>query len=264
MSESMRIHLLASGLLPWVLLFGMLVMSEIGWWVGRYCLVRHKVSKADASDTFVAAIFGLLALLIAFTFSGASDRYDQRRELIVKEMLTIGTAYMSVDLLNQEDQPRIRELFKSYLDHRITLYQNAVDTAALEARFQAQSELGNQLWQAAVKAVKETGDTQKLVAAQILPAISTMFDAFDEQRMAMKLHPPPIVWQALMLLALIGSLLSGYNMGIEQKRDWILALVFIVLMAGAIYVILNLEFPRLGNINLDEFEHELIALRKSM
>jgi len=264
MSESMRIHLLASGLLPWILLFGMLLMGEIGWWIGRYCLVRHKVSRAAASDTFVAAIFGLLALLIAFTFSGASDRYDKRRDLIVKEMSTIGTAYMSVDLLNQEDQPKLRGLFKSYLDHRITLYQNAVDTAALETKFQAQSELGNQLWQAAVKAVKETGDTQKLVAAQILPEISNMFDAYDNQRLAMKFHPPPIVWQSLIVLALIGSLLSGYGMGIEQKRDWLLNVVFIVLMAGAIYVILNLEFPRLGNINLDEFERELIALRKSM
>lgn len=179
-------------------------------------------------------------------------------------MSTIGTAYMSVDLLNQEDQPALRGLFKSYLDHRITLYQNAIDTAALKKKFEAQSELGNQLWQAAVKAVKETGDTQKLVAAQILPEISSMFDAYDNQRLAMKFHPPPIVWQALILLALIGSLLSGYGMGIEQKRDWLLNVVFIVLMAGAIYVILSLEFPRLGNINLDEFEHELIALRKSM
>lgn len=260
----MRIQLLASGLLPWVLLFGMLLMGEIGWRTGRYFSVSHKVSKVGAGDTFVAAIFGLLALLIAFTFSGASDRYDQRRELIAKEMTTMGTAYMSVDLLNQADQPRIRALFQSYLDHRITLYQNMVDAAALETKYQAQSALGNQLWQAAVEAVKKTDNSQKLVAAQILPEISNMFDAYDNQRLAVKFHPPPIIWQALMVLALIGSLLSGYGMGIEQKRDWLLNFAFIVLMAGAVYVILNLEYPRIGNISLDDFEHELIALRKSM
>lgn len=264
MSESMRTYLLASGLLPWALLFGMLLTGEVGWRIGRYFSVSYKVSNAGASDTFVAAIFGLLALLIAFTFSGASDRYDQRRELIVKEILTVGTAYMSVDLLKQEDQPRIRGLFKSYIDHRITLYQNVLDAAALETKFQAQSALANQLWQAAVKAVNETGDLQKLVAARLLPEISTMFDAVDEQRLAMKFHPPRVIWQALMLLALIGSFLSGYGMGIEQKRDWLLNVAFIVLMAGAIYVILNLEFPRIGSINLDDFEQELIALRKSM
>ena len=264
MSESMRIHLLASGLLPWVLLFGMLLTGEIGWRIGRYCSVSRKVSRAVAGDTFVAAIFGFLALLIAFTFSGASDRYDQRRELIVKEVLTIYTTNMSVDLLNKEDQPRVRELLKSYLDHPITLYRNVGDTAALEAKFEAQSALAIQLWQAAATAVKETGDLQKLVAAQILPAISNMVDAIDSQRLAMKFHPPPIIWQSLLVLALIGSLLSGYNMGIEQKRDWLLSLVFFVLMAGAVYVILNLEFPRVGSINLDDFEQELIALRRSM
>ena len=264
MSESMRIHLLASGLLPWVLLLGMLLMSEIGWWLGHYVLVRRKVSRANASGTFVTAIFGLLALLIAFTLSGASNRYDQRRGLIVKEVLTIYTANLSVDLLNQEDQPRIRELLKSYLDHRITLYQNVVDTAALEAKFETQAALAIQLWQAAATAVKETGSPNKLVAARILDPISKMFDAFDNQRLAMKVHPPPIIWQSLILLALIGALLAGYNMGIEEKRDWLLTVVFIVLMAGAVYVILNLEFPRLGNITLDEFEQELIALRKTM
>lgn len=264
MSESMRIHLLASGLLPWVLLLGMLLMSEIGWWLGRYVLVHRKVSRANASGTFVTAIFGLLALLIAFTLSGASNRYDQRRGLIVKEVLTIYTVNLSVDLLNQEDQPGIRELLKSYLDHRITLYQHVGDTAALEAKFEAQAALAIQLWQAAVKVVKETGSSQKLVATKILSEIASMFDAFDKQRLAMKVHPPPIIWQSLILLALIGALLAGYNMGIEEKRDWLLTVVFIVLMAGAVYVILNLEFPRLGNITLDEFEQELIALRKTM
>lgn len=264
MGEGMRIHLLSSGLLPWAMFFGMLLMSELGWWTGRYFVVRHQVGRANSSSIFVTAIFALLSLLIAFTFSGASNRYDGRRGLIVKEALSFGTAYMSVDLLNQADQPRIRELFKSYLDHRITLYRDMTDKAALEARFEAQAALGNQLWQAAISAVKETDSSQRALALRILAPIASMFDAFDNQRLAMKFHPPLIIWQALLVLALIGALLSGYNMGVEQKRDWLLTIVFLVMMAGAVYVILNLEFPRIGSINLDDFEQELIALRKSL
>lgn len=58
--------------------------------------------------------------------------------------------------------------------------------------------------------------------------------------------------------------MSGYNSGIQQKRDWLGTIVFAILMAGAVYVILNIEYPRIGSINLNEFDQELIMLRKKM
>jgi hypothetical protein len=72
------------------------------------------------------------------------------------------------------------------------------------------------------------------------------------------------MWESLMLLALIGSFLSGYNSGIQQKRDWLGIIVFAVLLAGAVYIILNMEYPRLGSVNLNGFDQELIILRKTM
>ena len=45
------------------------------------------------------AVFGLMGLLIAFTFSGAASRFEARRQLILQETNAIGTAYLSLDLL---------------------------------------------------------------------------------------------------------------------------------------------------------------------
>ena len=112
-------------------------------------------------------------------------------------------------------------------------------------------------------AFRETPYPEKLIAAQILPELSSMFDASANQRLAMKLHPPPIIWQALICLSLVGSLVAGYSLGLQKKRDWFLTLVFIVMMAGTIMVILNLEYPRLGFVKLDDFDIELVNLRKS-
>jgi hypothetical protein len=39
--------------------------------------------------------------------------------------------------------------------------------------------------------------------------------------------------------------------------------MFAILMTGTIFIIFGLEFPRLGKVNLGDFEIELIALRKS-
>lgn len=265
-SESFRIYLMTSGLLFWFLLACMFVMIEIGWKVGLHFSRKFGIKKIDAGDTFLAAIFGLLALLIALTFSGASDRFDKRRDLIAQEVSAIGTAYQSVDLLAKKDQPQIRELFKKYIDTRINLYKDndTLSELHLEKKVAARNAIGDEIWKAAVQAVEDTAYPQKLVAAQILPELSDMFTASENQRLTSKFHPPPIVMQALILLSLIGSLIAGYNMGIEKKRDWLLSIIFVVLMSGTIYIIMELEYPRLGKVSLNDFDLELVTLRKSL
>ena len=265
-SESLRFYLMTSGLLFWFLLACMLVMIEIGWKVGLHFSRKYGIKKIDAADTFLAAIFGLLALIIALTFSGASDRFDKRRDLIVQEVSALGTAYQSVDLLAKKDQPQIRELFKKYIDSRINLYKDndTLSELHLEKKVALHNAVGDEIWKAVVRAVEDTAYPQKLVAAQILPELSDMFTASENQRLSSKFHPPPIMMQCLILLTFIGSLIAGYNMGIENRRDWLLTVIFVVLMAGTIYVIMELEYPRLGKVSLNDFDIELVTLRKSM
>ena len=47
------------------------------------------------------AVFALFGLLVAFSFSGAAERFDVRRQLIVEEANAIGTAYLRIDLTPQ-------------------------------------------------------------------------------------------------------------------------------------------------------------------
>ena len=262
-SNDLRIYLFENNLLSLALLISMFLMIEIGWQIGKVFVRKYGIEKIDASEAFMAAIFGLLALLLAITFSGASDRFDKRRDLIAKEVSSIGTAYQSVDLLPPQNQIVIRDLFKKYLDARIAVYQNGKSESAVDQGFDKQTEIGNQLWQAVVAGVKHTPPDDRQVAGQILPEVSDMFDASANQRLAMKFHPPPVIWQALISLALVGSLVAGYNLGVEQKRDWFLTIIFTVLMVGTIVVILNLEYPRIGMVKLDDLDIELVNLRKS-
>ena len=61
----------------------------------------------------------MLGLLIAFTFSGASSRFDTRRQLIVEEADAIGTAYLRVDLFPAEASAGAAGHFRRYLDARL-------------------------------------------------------------------------------------------------------------------------------------------------
>ena len=70
------------------------------------------------------AVFGLLSLLMAFTFSGAVTRFDTRRHLVSEEAIRIGTAFERIKLLPADSQPAMRDLFKRYLDARLETYRN--------------------------------------------------------------------------------------------------------------------------------------------
>jgi hypothetical protein len=264
MNDVLRLEIFETGLLPWILLVLMALMLEIGWWIGKRCRVKLNQTRPDSIDAIIGSIFGLLALLVAFTFSGASDRFDSHRQLIQIEVSAIGTAYNTVDLLKAEDQIVLRKAFVNYLDHRINLYEQPMVINELNARFDRQAELGNVIWLEAIRAVNNMNAFDREVAKLMLPKVLDMLDAYDEQRLSMRFHPPKVIWISLFSLAIIGALVAGYNMGIDQKRDWILALVFIFLMAGALFVILNLEYPRIGSISLIEFEQEIVELRNTI
>ena len=68
----------------------------------------------------------------------------------------------------------------------------------------------------------------------------------------------------LILLALVGSLLAGYAMPTSQRRDWLHILAFVLTTAIAIYVIIDLEYPRLGLIRVDAIDSALVEVRNAM
>ena len=59
-------------------------------------------------------------------------------------------------------------------------------------------------------------------------------------------------------------LLAGYGMASGKTRNWLHMLGFATAMAIVVYVILDLEFPRLGLIRVDAFDQALVELRASM
>jgi hypothetical protein len=77
------------------------------------------------------------------------------------------------------------------------------------------------------------------------------------------MHPPPIIFAMLAVLVLVSSLLAGYGMAANAKRNWLHMLIFAGMMSMAVYVILDLEYPRFGLIRVDATDQVLVDLRQS-
>jgi hypothetical protein len=245
------------------LFLGMLLFLEIG----RRIAVRRMREDIGAAGEGVGAVdgavFALLGLLIAFTFSGASSRFDTRRQLIVEETNDIGTAYLRLDLLPADLQPALRESFRRYLDARIEVYRKLPDIAAAKESLAKANELQGQIWRQAVVASRAEG-APPVAPILLLPALNAMIDITTTRTMATQMHPPTIVFVMLFGLALAASLLAGYGMTGSKVRRWFHMLGFALVIAFAVYVILDIEYPRLGLIQVAAFDQALVDLRASM
>src|SRR6516162_5145892 len=112
---------------------------------------QFKQGERHDFDTVQAATLTILALIIGFTFSMAVSRYDQRKTLEEAEANAIGTEYLRLDLLPEEDGSRTRELLKKYLELRIAFYEEGNARRVVEIGQQTASVQG-ELWSAVLPA----------------------------------------------------------------------------------------------------------------
>ena len=243
------------------LLVGMILMLELGRRAGARQRARITEGGAAGIGAVEAAIFALLGLLIAFTFQGASARFDERRALIVREANNIGTAWLRIDLLPPGAQPAMRGLFRQYLDSRLETYRKVPDMAAVKAELDRTARLQGEIWKLALAGQKESG---QVVVVGLLPVLNEMFDIVTTRSMAAQTHPPAVVFAMLALLAGAAAFMAGHGMSGSTTRSWIHILGFAAVLAITVYVILDMEYPRLGLIRVDSFDQVLVNLRQSM
>ncbi|HWN95375.1 MAG TPA: DUF4239 domain-containing protein [Methylomirabilota bacterium] len=240
---------------------GIMLMIELGWRVGARQRARVTEGGGAGVGSVEAATFGLLGLLVAFTFQGASARFDARRELIVQEANDIGTAWLRIDLLPASQQPAMRELFRKYLDSRLETYRKIPDMVAVKAELDRTAQLQNEIWKIAMLGQKEAGQA---VVAGLLPVLNQMFDIVTTRTMAAKAHPPRIVFFMLAFMACAAAFMAGHGMSGSKVRSWVHTLGFAFILTITVYVIMDMEYPRLGFIRVDSFDQVLMDLRQSM
>jgi hypothetical protein len=97
----------------------------------------------------------------------------------------------------------------------------------------------------------------------LLPALNSIIDITTTRTMMSQFHPPMIIFILLNVFSLAAALLAGYGMA-GGSRSWVHILGFSLAMAMTVYVILDVEYPRIGFIRIDQADQVLIDLRKSM
>jgi hypothetical protein len=246
---------------PGGLFLGTLLFLEAGRRIGARRIVVDPEGARAGIGAVEGAVFGLLGLMIAFTFSGAASRFEHRRDLITQEANAIGTAWLRIAALPAEAQPALRDKFRRYVDTRIEVYRRVPDMAAVKAELDRSVVLQGEIWAAAIAGVQSAPSP---ATAPLLPALNEMIDITTTRLVATQSHPPAVIFAMLVVLVLAGALLAGYGMAQGRTRNWLHMVGFALTMSLTVYVILDLEYPRLGLIRIDKADQLLVDVRQSL
>ena len=245
-----------------VLFFGMLIMLE----TGRRLAVRRRSKEVDGERSNLGpiegAVFALFGLLMAFTFSGAASRFNEKRMLIAEEANAIETAYLRLHLV-AEAEPKLQDLFRRYLDSRLEMYRRLPNMKAASLEIANSKKIQEQIWTDSVAATR-LPSSHPSAGLLLLPALNNMIDITTTRAMALQMHPPRIIYALLFGLGLICSVLAGYRMATGQHRSWLHILGFTVITVIVVCVILDIEYPRAGLIRLEAADELLVELRNGM
>lgn len=247
---------------PLLILIGMVGAQLLGRWIGQRRAARAEDVGAEGSAAVEAALLALLGLLVAFSFSGAEGRLQARRALIVEEANAIGTAYLRVDLLPDGERPAVKALFRRYVDARIAYYRQLLDTQAARMHKARAQDLQQQLWTAMLAgASRAAGERATLL---VVPSLNSMIDVTSARDAALWMHIPLPVFVLLAVLSAICALFVGMGMAAARRVSLLHVFAFAGTLALTAYVILNIEFPRLGFVRFEPLDALLADVRAAM
>jgi uncharacterized membrane protein (Fun14 family) len=233
-----------------ILLLGLLVASiEVGYRVGRTRASTCTESVKEHIHAIQSAILGLLALLLAFTFSLALQRFDSRSEAVVDESNAIGTAFLRADLLSSPFRDEARLAIGSYLDIRIGEAQVQLsDQAARKAANEAAGAAQLTIWNIGMRA--STADNASRSTLLFVQAVNELIDSFGRRSAALDRHVPELVTLLLFATFLLAGAVMGYAAGVAAHRPSLAAYVLVGLMVVLVFVVLDLDRPRRGVIQV--------------
>jgi hypothetical protein len=217
---------------------GLLVgLSELAWRIG-IARGREK-SEADKNIGIVrSAVLALLGLLLGFSFAIAAARHDARRELLVEEANSIGTAARRAQLLPEPHAGNFVQLLRRYVPLRVEADRVGQFSERFVTMRKRSAELQDLMWAEAVAAAAERPSP---ITASFIASLNEMIDLEGKRTAAKRNHVPGAVWLLLLCVTGCGLWLVSYQAGTSGRHSILDRFVFPVLVAVVIALITDIE-----------------------
>jgi len=246
-------------------IFGLLValvllgIAEVGYRLGLRLFATKDEARRSQIGGVQGAILGLLGLLLGFTFSMAVNRYEARRDLVLKEANTVGTTWLRASLLPEAHRAPVKELLRRFVDLRLEYQKVSYDSAKLSEGLRLGGEIERDLWQHAEAVAKEAPTA---ITATFINTLNQMIDTDAERLDAGRNRIPIAVWILLILVAACGCLTSAYGSGAQGVRSVFTGAFLPLLISVVIFLIFDLRSSHQGLVGISQ--RPMLDLQQTM
>jgi lipopolysaccharide export LptBFGC system permease protein LptF len=220
-------------------------------WVASWVGARmHQRQRALADEdvrtdfgTVQAATLTLLGLIIGFSFSMATGRYDLRKNYEEAEANAIGTEYVRADLLPGDEASKVRSLLREYTAQRIRFYTAPAGDDIDQIRTDT-GKVQDQLW----AAVAQTANSQPTpIRALTVAGMNDVLNSEGYSQAAWWNRIPVGAWCLMFAIALFCNGLLGFG---SRRPEPKLLLVLPLVVGVAFFLIADIDSPRGGVIRV--------------
>lgn len=231
----------------------MILAYLLGAWLNGRKVNAGEVSHQRKPGTMI--IEGtLLSFLLGFTFNAAFDKYVSRKNIFNEEINDISTVYSIASLYPDSLKKEFSISLDNYLGSRIAYYDEKENQDKIDFELKKTDSISKKIMLLFAKFAK---DSNNIYPREMIPALNKLFDTSSTREMLDKARVPLPALKLLLLISILVSFLSGTN-GSFSRNDWFTAIGFSLLVSMTLYLILDLDSSRMGQINLDDQQKRLI------
>ena len=220
------------------LMVALLISFELGFAIGKW--LRTGSDEERVVGPMVTGVLGLMAFVLALTFSMAANRQAHRMQMVLNDVNAISTAYQRSFLVNQAQGARIRDLPKKYTDVRAH-FMDYEDKAATFKKIQA---IQTDLWTEVITLSKTSPGAMTSLLAAALNQVSDMNELRIYGATYLRYSLP--AWFVIISIVVLSMAMVGIQGGLSGKRAMVGLIPFALAMSAMVYLMADLDSPQSG------------------
>ena len=228
--------------------FAMLVGWLAGRWQGRRVGVRLKSRGQTPVSKFEDASLAILGLLLAFTFSTAIGKHDQRHMMVVADSTAIGDFYACASLLKEPVRTKLRTVIHDYVTLRVDLAEHRYDEATFERALGQFEQMHHQM----AGSVSQALEDGTPIAVSLTNALNAVTNSHAARLAAIRDRLPASIVLLLFMSAVVSAFLVGRDQGATDQYDLAGTVCFVALVSFIIFVTLDLNQPDRGLVTVSQ------------
>jgi hypothetical protein len=179
----------------------------------------------------------------------------------VAEANAIGTTYLRARLLPRELRDEVQGQLRQYLDLRLQEGRiSSADTVERASPLRQANLTAARLWDHAVRAAEQ--DAGPVTSGLFIQALNELIDANGARNASLSRHVPEVVLLLMFATIVMTTATLGYASGIAGHRVTLAAFVLVILIALVVFLIVDLDRPRRGIIQVSQ--ETLLNLQQTM